>query len=630
VAHINFEPTGEGSRDSGLETIDSPRAASEAADGTPSVPANLTGRVGSGLQLDGDACQEVEGVGGFGYFDKFSVALWVMPREWKSGTIISRMTDEDQADGWYMQLQDGRVQVNLVKRWLDDAIRIESVQSLPTESWTHVAFTYDGSRTAAGVALYFNGRPVPVAVQLDFLNQSFSVKEPLRIGGGNGPQGRFRGNIDEVTIFQRCLDKPEIMVLSTPEPVDAIARLSPDRRSPGQREKLSEAFLASAASPEAQAARERLIELRERRQAMSENLPTVMVMEEMRRPRDTFVLRRGEYDKHGERVEPGVPACLPGLPDGAENDRLGFARWLVAPGHPLTGRVAVNRIWQLHFGAGLVRTTEDFGSQGEPPTHPELLDWLAHEFTHTGWDVKSLQRLIVNSATYRQSAMASPRELAMDPDNRWLSRGPRFRLSAEMIRDQALAVSGLLVGGIGGPSVKPYQPSDLWKDLATDNKYEQDRGANLYRRSLYTYWKRTVAPPGMMTFDAASREACQVRSQRTNTPLQALTLLNDVTYVEAARVLAERVLVSAPGNDADRVELAFRLCTARRLDPAEREVLVAAVQRHRDEFRRDPGSAAQLARQGEYAADARLDAIDVAAYAALGNLLLNLDETVTR
>ena len=287
------------------------------------------------------------------------------------------------------------------------------------------------------------------------------------------------------------------------------------------------------------------------------SFPTVMVMQERTSPRETFILDRGAYDNPTERVEPAIPALFPGLGNGAPANRLEFARWLVDPSNPLTARVTVNRFWQMYFGQGLVRTAENFGSQGEWPTHPLLLDWLAAEFMDSGWDMKALQRALVLSATYRQSSRSTPELRSRDPQNRLLARGPRFRLSAEVIRDQALFLAGLMVERQGGPSVKPYQPDGLWEELTSGQFYNQSEGEDLYRRSLYTYWKRTIAPPFMLTFDASGREACAVLETRTNTPLQALNLMNDVTYVEAARFLAQRMMLeggASPGR-TDRIRL---------------------------------------------------------------------------
>ncbi|HEV2038221.1 MAG TPA: DUF1553 domain-containing protein, partial [Candidatus Eremiobacteraceae bacterium] len=359
------------------------------------------------------------------------------------------------------------------------------------------------------------------------------------------------------------------------------------------------------------------------------SMPTTMVMEEMPKPRDTFVLQRGVYDKRGERVTPGVPAAL-GAPSSTANHRLGFARWLVQPANPLTARVAVNRSWQMHFGTGLVKTVDDFGTQGEWPSHPELLDWLATEFVRTGWDMKALERLIVTSATYRQASKMTPLQLQKDPENRLLARGPRQRLSAEMIRDQALAASGLLVEHLGGPSVKPYQPAGLWKELTGTEDYVPDKGSSLYRRSLYTFWKRTVAPPTMLTFDAAGRETCVVRESRTNTPLQALTLLNEVTFVEAARVLAQRVMRESGTKPEERITRAFRLATGRMPSASESAVLLKGYERHLAEFRADRALAVKLVHVGESPGDQRLDAAEWAALTTMVGLMMNLDETITK
>ncbi len=376
-------------------------------------------------------------------------------------------------------------------------------------------------------------------------------------------------------------------------------------------------------------AREQVLALRRERERFFESIPTTMVMVELPVPRPAFVLVRGQYDHHRERVTADVPATLPPLPPGVKHDRLALARWLVSLDNPLTARVAVNRAWEHCFGTGLVKTVGDFGVQGEWPSHPELLDWLALDFVRSGWDVKALYRRIVTSSTYRQASRVAPSLVQKDPENRLLARGPRYRLSAEVIRDQALAASGLLVERLGGPSVKSYQPGGLWKELA-DVVYVQDHGPALYRRSMYTFWKRTVAPPEMMTFDAAGRETYTVRQTRTNTPLQALTLMNDVTFVEAARVLAARVMREGGTAPEERLTLAFRLATGRRPRAAELSILVAGFARHLDEYRKDPAAARKLVSAGEAPRDERLDVGELAAYTAEASLILNLDEVVTK
>jgi hypothetical protein len=364
------------------------------------------------------------------------------------------------------------------------------------------------------------------------------------------------------------------------------------------------------------------------------NITSVMVMEDRPQPRATYVLKRGRYDMPdtSKKLDPGVPGCLPALPAGVPRNRLGLARWLAAAENPLTARVMVNRIWQHHFGMGLVKTAENFGIQGERPSHPELLDWLAAEFVASGWDLKGLHRLIVTSATYRQASSASASMVARDPENRLLARGPRFRLQAEVVRDNALAIAGSLVSTIGGPSIKPYQPAGLWEELAGgagEGPYVQDKGPKLYARSLYVYRKRTVPHPLMATFDAPSGEICQVKRPRTNTPLQALETLNDVTYVEAARQLAQLVLEQGGSSPEERLTLAFRRALARLPTPRELDVLRRGLDRYRKDFEADKDAALKLIRHGESPPDPRFDAVTLAAYTATASVILNLDETIT-
>ena len=370
-----------------------------------------------------------------------------------------------------------------------------------------------------------------------------------------------------------------------------------------------------------------------RRTELLKTVPSTMVLQEGPR-RDTFILVRGRYDRHGEKVTAGVPESLPEMDAGLPRNRLGLARWLVSDRHPLTARVAVNRVWQQLFGRGLVTTPEDFGSQGARPSHPALLDWLASEFREGGWDVKRLLRLIVTSHTFRQSSKVRPVDLKLDPDNRWLARAPRLRLSAETIRDQALAASGMIVEQLGGPSVKPHQPAGLWKEIAGGasgvykNGYQADRGTGLYRRSLYTFWRRTIPPPMMATFDAPSREACSVRRGRTNTPLQALALMNDTLFVEAARRLADRV--AAGSEVSDRIDSAFAHVLGRRPTAMERRLLMASYLRSLARFSKRPGLGKELLAAGGVGLH---DPEGVAARASLVttcHVILNLDEVVTR
>jgi hypothetical protein len=389
-------------------------------------------------------------------------------------------------------------------------------------------------------------------------------------------------------------------------------------------------FLERHADADLNGAFKDVIRLRRELRSLHDQIPTVMVMQELPVPRQTHVLLRGQYDRPGAPVQPDIPQALAGSFVPKHGNRLDLAEWLVSPDNPLTARVAVNRIWQRFFEHGLVRTTEDFGSQGERPSHPELLDWLSLEFIRSGWDLKALQRLIVQSATYRQSSHQHSQLQTSDPENRLLSRGTRRRLSAETIRDQALFLSGLLSRRVGGPSVKPYQPAGLWQEIATDTAYEQSRGEDLYRRSLYTYWKRTVAPPTLVTFDATTRESCVVSRSRTNTPLQALVLMNDVTFVEAARVMAQNELKQPADSIEGRVGRLFRLVTAREPATHELEILCNRYRRNLELYRERPESAVELSRSGEYPVDDSLDPCELAALTTVTCVLLNLDEVITK
>jgi hypothetical protein len=621
VAH--FPVDGDTRNDVSAEKSEQPPAAE--ANGTIAFvhgPLKQAADFGGGGYLDaGDVAK-------FTFYDKFSAGAWIRIEEGQGGTILSRMTDVEQGDGYSVTIEQGKVHVNLVKRWLDDAIRIESEKPVQPDRWHHVFFTYDGSRVADGIKLYIDGRPVETNVLLDDLNQSFESKEPLRIAAGNGPEHRFRGAIDDVRIYDDALSAEDVELVATSTSLAEILAMARADRTGPQSRKLARYFAKHVSPQQIRSAWQELTSLRRQRQQLVESFPTTMVMQEMPTPRETFVLLRGQYDKPGERVERGVPASL-NFDQQTPRDRLELARWLVDPQNPLTARVAVNRLWQMLFGTGLVSTVDDFGSQGQWPSHPELLDWLATEFIRTGWDVKAILKTMVTSATYRQTSDVSPQLHERDPENRLLARGPRQRLSAEMIRDQALLASGLLVEKLGGPSVKPYQPPGLWTELTGGDDYVPDHGENLYRRSLYTFWKRTIAPPSMLTFDASQRETCTVRETRTNTPLQALTLLNDVTYVEAARALAQRVML-AEQKPVERITLAFRLVTARRPKPSERKILLAGYQRHLSDYRSHPPAALELLSAGESPRDDRLDTAEHAACATIAILILNLDEAITK
>ena len=476
-----------------------------------------------------------------------------------------------------------------------------------------------------------SGWAVHAAPKKDLAAQ-FAFSEPLGFPGGTELRLRFKQEYNSGSPpGQHLLGRFRLSLSGgpvVPPPVASALAVEAAKRTDAQKQQVRDFFRRSqsatfrAADASVDAARKSLGDF-------EKDLPKVMVMDDAK-PRPTFVLKRGAYDKPGDKVEPGVPAVL-GLPPpaGAANNRLALAKWLVDPKNPLTARVTVNRYWQTFFGTGLVKTVEDFGVQGEKPSHPELLDWLATQFVSGGWDVKAIHRLIVTSATYRQSSKVTPELFEKDPSNRLLARGSRYRLSSFALRDQALAAGGLLVDKRGGPPVKPYQPKGVWEEMSLDQiKYEPDHGEALYRRSIYTFWRRTVAPTTM--FDVPQRTVCSVRQVRTNTPLHALALLNDTTYVEAARNLSERLLSDPSMTDARRIERTFRLMTARRPTEAERQILIGSLARLRGQYAADKAAAAKLVAVGEKARDPKLDPSELASWTSVVGMVMNLDEAITK
>ena len=606
----------------------------------------------------------------YGYRERFTIAAWIYPESEQSGSIVTKVSDSPaekennvpRADGYGLYFVNGKLHFNMVFRWGEDALRAETENTLPLKTWQHVAVTFDGTKQWEDrLHIYVNGAEQKLKFnQRNFFLLFGGAKNTLKIGGGGGPEFRFKGALDEVRMYSRSLEAEEIKLLANADSLDKIAALPAGQRTPVQAQKLQQAFVAQAAPDELQQAYKRLSLLKQQQQYFTDTLPTLMVMDEMPTPRPAYLLRRGAYDAPGEQVERAVPASLPTMPTTFPNNRLGFANWLVSPEHPLTARVTVNRFWQMFFGVGLVKTSEDFGSQGELPSHPELLDWLAVEFMNAEssiadwglrnadsnpksnlqnpkWNVKALLKTIVMSATYRQSSKRNPQSefripQSEDSDNRLYSRGSRYRLSAEMIRDQALFASGLLIAKLGGASVKPYQPAGLYKDMAFGGMtgYDQAKGEGLWRRSLYTFWKRTILAPNMQAFDATAREFCNVRDTRTNTPLQSLNLMNDVTYIEAARMIAERMLKEGGATAEQRIAWAFRLITSRQPGNQEVQVLARHLNQQRASFRRDAEAVKKLLMVGEKRNDDKLDKAELAAYTTTASLLLNLDEVITK
>jgi len=600
------------------------------------------GRIGRAVTFDGDTEVSFGDVGRFDRTDRFSIAFWVKPRGNLPVNVVQKLTDARRGYEWRfddillvgIQRWAGRLTVTLASDAPAGAIQVKTRDRFRFGDWHHVALTYDGSGKAAGARLYVDGEPADIDVVRDTLAGPIASDAPLTIGRRSlGPA--FLGQIDDMRLYGRVLDPGQIANLAIHYPPRAIISGVLGKRGAAETAEVREYFLTYAAPEALRTANAELKALNKEKEEFEKGIPTAMVMTEMKTPRDTFVLARGDYRNQTEKVQPGVPAILPPLPKDAPLNRLTLARWLVDPNHPLTARVAVNRFWQMYFGYGIVKTQEDFGVQGEPPVHPELLDWLATEFVRTGWDVRAMQRLIVTSATYRQSSSVTPALRERDPDNRLLARASRFRFQAETIRDTALAASGLLNSQIGGPSVRPYQPAGLWEEMAfgegySGQAYEQSSGKDLYRRGMYTLWKRTVPPASLAIFDAPDREKCTARRALTNTPLQALTLMNDPTYVEAARALAQRALLEGGKDDKSRVIYAFRLATARTPTGKEVGVLRDLLKGQRKSFAANRRSAVRLIDVGESGRDSRLDAAELAAWTTVASVILNLDETITK
>ena len=541
-------------------------------------PKPAAGKVGGGVTLTGEDGYTFPGVGHFGRSDPFTLAVWLKPADHADRAVVlhhSKAPIDAGSRGYELLLERGRVAFGLCHFWPGDALKVVSRAVVPVGAWTHVAVTHDGSGTAAGVRVFLDGRSADLEVVRDCLRRDVTYPDgepPLALGHRFRDRGFKGGTVDELRVFDRAVTPLEAADLAAPGAFARAWHTPADKLAPADRAGLA-AFYEATVRPgpgvdaELRAARRNL-------QAAVEAVPEVMAMRDLPAPRPAFVLVRGAHDAPGEAVTASTPAALPPLPADAPRNRLGLARWLTDPSHPLTARVAVNRLWQMLFGTGLVETSDNFGTTGSPPTHPDLLDWLARDFVAHGWDSKRTLRQLVLSDAYRRSSVLSPELLARDPENKLLARGPARRLTAEMLRDQALFVSGLLVEKEGGPSVFPDQPAGLWDEAMGRPKYPTSTGADRVRRSLYTVWKRTAPHPQLVTFDAADRSNCAARRQATSTPLQALALLNDPQHVEAARALADRMLKDGGADATSRVTWLCRTVWGRPPTDRERAVLV--------------------------------------------------------
>jgi hypothetical protein len=583
------------------------------------------GTVDRGADFDGETHAVFGPVAALDNSKPFSIAFWLKvnnkPREplFRQAGAIEAWLDDFELSG--VQQRVPRLYIRMGGK----TIRTQNRLPWP-DNMNHIVLNHDA---AGNLAIFVNGQPVqfePNSAEPPATDNSNPIFE---IDG-------FKGKIDDLRIYSRALTTEEIAYLTSLEPLRAVLNILPDKRSKDQKAWIRNYYLTHAAPAEDQKTWAELKTLQADEKKLTAEIPTTMVMSEITdKPRETFILARGDYRNQTEKVTPGVPSILPPLPDGAPANRLSLAKWLVDPQNPLTARVAVNRYWQMYFGTGIVKTAENFGAQGDPPANQPLLDWLATEFIRTGWDVKAMQRLVVTSAAYRQSSKVTPELLEKDPDNQLIARGPRFRLSAEMIRDGDLYLSGLLKDQQGGAPVNPYQPKGVWEEIAfgdgfTAQSYEQGHGDDLHRRSLYTFWKRTAPAPEMITFDAPSREKCTARRTITNTPLQALVLLNDVTYVEAARSLAERIMTEGGKTPAGRIEFAFKAATAREAKPKELAILRDAFNAQLLEYKRHEDKAAALLKNGEAPVNLKLDKSELAAWTTIASMILNLDEAMTK
>jgi hypothetical protein len=587
---------------------------------------------GQAGRLSGDNGFDFPGVGHFHRAQPFSLAIWLRPSAPSPRGVVvhhSKAPADAASRGYDLLLEEGHVSFGLYYMWPGSAIKVQTKETLAPQTWTHVVATYDGSGKAAGLSLYLNGRRADTTTLRDYLTKDITYgDEPnLAIGYRFRDNGFRDGAVDDFAVFDRELTELEaahlaggqelIQALSLPDPTGPI------------RDQLADYYLRTT-SPVWKQQADELRALRDQRRKLLAPIPELMVMEELPSPKPAFLLQRGNYDQPGDAVAPNTPAVLPPFREDRPRNRLGLADWLLDASNPLMARVTVNRYWQMLFGRGLVETSDNFGLQGASPTHPELLDWLARDFIENGWDLKRFLKQIVLSQTYQQQS--SPPEWARqnDVDNRWLAHAPARVLTAEMLRDQALAVSGLLHPALGGPSVKPYQPAGLWAIAMGNPTYDQSHGENLYRRSLYTYWKKTVPPPSMMTLDAADRSYCTVRRQSTNTPLQSLVLLNDPQFVEAARQLGERMLREGGSETSDRLRWVFRVATSRWPTEAELAILSSTFDEQKQLFASTADSAKKLLGVGEKKANDDLDPVEWAAATVVAQTVLNHDEAVRR
>lgn len=568
----------------------------------------------------------------FEYNKPFSMGLWVWGEEF-AGTIVSNMDNAQYLRGWDIWLTGGGVTTHIINEWPGNALKVSTKGSLlKPKTWNHIFITFDGSSRANGIRIYVNGRSEKLGrASQDSLSKTIKNPKPLVIGGRENAPG-FKGKIHDLRFYNKELNPVEVTGVYGKYPIKHLLEAKKDKNQENKRIQELYTYYREHVDAAALSADKNLNLANNKRADFLKSVPTTMVMQERPNPRGAYDLDRGSYDARKDKVEPGVPAFLPDLPKGPAN-RLTFAKWLFLPDHPLTSRVTVNRLWLQVFGTGICKTAEDFGSQSEFPSHPKLLDHLAYKFMNEGWDTKAMMKYIFMSATYRQDSRVSDEKLRIDPYNRLLARGPRFRLDSEMIRDNALKSSGLLVEKVGGKSVKPYQPDGIWKAVAyvgsNTASFTQDKGEDLYRRSLYTFLKRTAPAPMSSNFDAPNRESCTVIRERTNTPLQALQLMNDVQYLEASRHLAYNTIKQI-NNDSDRLKNSFRNVSSRTPNNEEIKLMLNVLEAHKKHYKEQLEEAKEIISHGESEVPKDVAAHELAAWTMLCSQLYNLDEVITK
>jgi len=592
------------------------------------------GKFGAAPVLKKETSPDLGDLGNFARNEPFSIALWVRsPKDGFNGSIVARMDDQAKSRGWDILQENRNIGFHLIDTWPDNALKVSTVKAALTPGkWQHVAVTYDGGGKASGVKMYVNGADVPLRVLNDTLKPDAETRNavPLRLGQRSSSMVFADGQVQDLRIFTKRLSATQTSRLNQIPALNA-AIAAGAKRKPEQVESLFQHYLATrdTAWRELDGA---LAKLEGERDGIKARSPVTHIQEEKKdTPAMANILMRGAYDQVGEQVAAAPPEVLHDLPGGAPANRLGLARWLVDPANPLTARVTVNRFWQEIFGTGIVATPDDFGIMGAAPSHPELLDWLALTFIESGWDTKALFKTILMSSTYRQAALTTPEKAEKDPGNRLLSRGPRFRLDGEMIRDAALAASGTLSPTMGGPGTKPYQPENVWETVGMGNaKYEQDKGDNLYRRTVYNYWKRMAPPASMELFNAPNREVSCIKRDRTNTPLQALVTLNDPQFIEAARRLAELALKSGGGDDEKILDFIARRVLSRPLKEAELNIMQSSRLSILSHYQKVPADTTALLAIGETPPDKNLDPPLLATWTMVCNQMMNLDEALNK